>query len=57
MNKICPKFFTQIAPESHRNKYKSKYEEKVLVWIAISPRGISKNQVWPLTDISTVMNV
>ena len=56
MNKICPKFFTQIA-ESHRNKYKSKYEEKVLVWIAISPRGISKNQVWPLTDISTVMNV
>jgi len=30
------------TPESVKNKYKSKYEEKILVWIAISPLGISK---------------
>ena len=30
------------TPESVRNKYQSKYEEKFWVWIAISPKGISK---------------
>jgi len=28
--------------ESGKNKYQSKYEEKILVWIAISPMGICK---------------
>ena len=35
-------FFNQIIRKSVKNKYKSKYEEKILVWIAISPLGISK---------------
>ena len=32
----------QKTPESVKNKYQSKYETKVLVWMAISPLGISK---------------
>ena len=35
----------QKTPESIKNNYKSKYEEKILVWIAIgaiSPMGISE---------------
>ena len=41
------KFFTQTTfqktPESVKNKYKTKYEKKVLVWIAISPKGMTKS--------------
>ena len=29
------------APDDVKHYYKSKYEEKVLVWVAISPKGIS----------------
>ena len=32
----------QKTPDDVKNKYQSKYEKKVLVWIAISPLGISK---------------
>ena len=41
------KFFTQTTfqktPKSVKNKYKTKYEKKVLVWIAISPKGMTKS--------------
>ncbi len=30
------------TPESVKNKYVKKFEEKLMVWLAISPRGISK---------------
>lgn len=30
------------TPDNVKNKYQAKYEEKVLVYVAISPRGISK---------------
>jgi hypothetical protein len=32
----------QKTPEIVKNSYKSKYEEKILVWIAISPMGMSE---------------
>jgi hypothetical protein len=32
----------QKTPEIIKNSYKSKYEEKILVWIAISPMGMSE---------------
>ena len=31
----------QQTPETVRNKFKSKYEKKIMVWLAISPRGVS----------------
>ena len=30
------------TPESIKNKYKTKFEEKLLVWLAMSPKGMSK---------------
>jgi hypothetical protein len=32
----------QKTPEIIKNSYKSKYEEKILVWIAIPPMGMSE---------------
>ena len=32
----------QNAPESVKNKYEIKYEKKVSVWIAISPKGMTE---------------
>jgi hypothetical protein len=32
----------QKTPESVKNKYEIKYEKKVLVWIAISPKGMTE---------------
>lgn len=31
----------QQTPETVRNKFKTKYEKKIMVWLAISPRGVS----------------
>jgi len=31
-----------ITPESVKYKYEIKYEKKVLVWIAISPKGMTE---------------
>jgi len=32
----------QKTPENVKNKYEIKYEKKVLVWIAISPKGMTE---------------
>jgi hypothetical protein len=32
----------ESTPEDVKNKFEAKFEEKVLVYVAISPRGISK---------------
>jgi hypothetical protein len=32
----------QKTPFNVRNKFKAKFEQKILVWVAISPRGKSK---------------
>ncbi|KAL4501519.1 hypothetical protein ABPG72_018570 [Tetrahymena utriculariae] len=32
----------EMTPDDTKYYYKSKYEQKVLMWIAISPRGVSK---------------
>jgi hypothetical protein len=32
----------QKTPLNVKNKFKAKFEEKILVWVAISPRGKSK---------------
>ena len=41
----------QKTPEIVKNSYKSKYEEKILVWIAILPMGMSQSICVPGRNI------
>ncbi len=40
----------KITPDDVKNKYQAKFEEKVLIYLAISPRGCSK-PFFPAVDL------